>query len=52
MKKLNKKNEKRKKNLLISQEQNQFINPKPYISIESKIQTKKNIKSNKNISKF
>ena len=52
MKKLNKKNEKRKKNLLISQEQNQFINPMPYISIESKIQTKKNIKSNNNISKF
>ena len=52
MKKLNKKNEKRKKNLLISQEQNQFINPKPYVSVESKIQTKKNIKSNNNISKF
>ena len=51
MKKIKKKNEKPKSNLLISQEQNQFINHKSYNSIESNIQNKKDIKSNNNISK-
>ena len=35
MKKIKKKNVRQKPNLLISQEQNQFITPKPYINIES-----------------
>jgi glycosyltransferase involved in cell wall biosynthesis len=51
MKKIKKKNVRQKPNLLISQEQNQFITPKPFINIESKNPSKKNPKSQKNISK-
>jgi glycosyltransferase involved in cell wall biosynthesis len=51
MKKIKKKNVRQKSNLLISQEQNQFITQKPFINIESKNPSKKNPKSQKTISK-
>jgi len=51
MKKIKKKNVRQKPNLLISQEQNQFITPKPFINIELKNPSKKNPKSQKTISK-
>jgi len=51
MKKIKKKNVKQKQNLLVTQEQSQFINPKPFIKIEPKIPPKKNPKLKPTISK-
>ena len=51
MKKIKKKNVKQKQNLLVTKEQSQFINPKPFIKIEPKIPPKKNPKLKPTISK-